>query len=462
MFFVFNKHNRIKALLSAYLDDELKERESKLVREHLASCDSCTQELETLRATVSLLKDLPAASPLRNFSVHAVKIPRPRSAPPIWQPIPVPVIITVLLTLALFMGDILHALPYSGKSIDYLAPSAQAPMSETQTAPQDAAVTAPAPSPAPELSRAPEPEAAPSKARTGIASTEEIKPVPSVSVAAGEDISKAGLSPSATPHPAGAPGTVGAPGPAGIAGPASGPGPQGPAAPFSRSAPVQAGDAESPRPLATTTEVPSQTPAPVPAMPAPALSLPKSIEPTITLSPESGLGAISIEGKGFIPDSKVEIRWEGIKLPTVPTIINTDNKGAFTAMVSVPVSNPGDYTVTAIMPDYEPERAEAKFTVPKLPVGPLVNPGAAGPKSGPGPYGKTGTGRGTSPQAEPEPAKQLIKEKSGLDRSLSSVENHFEKDGFVIMLWRLLEVLLGITSAILIFVYVLMRKKNRG
>lgn len=150
MFFIINKHKRIKSLLSAYLDDELKESERKLVERHLSSCHGCTQELESLRATVGLLKSVPQASPGRSFLVPAEKKSRPRPVPPIWQPIPVPVIITVLLTLALFLGDILQVLPYSGKPGISFKPSSSAPMAVSESRPQAASVSAPTPSPVPE------------------------------------------------------------------------------------------------------------------------------------------------------------------------------------------------------------------------------------------------------------------------------------------------------------------------
>ncbi len=50
--------------LQAYHDGELPERKVRRVEEHLAQCESCRAELETLRAMSSLLQESPAAGDL--------------------------------------------------------------------------------------------------------------------------------------------------------------------------------------------------------------------------------------------------------------------------------------------------------------------------------------------------------------------------------------------------------------
>gem|GEM_PF-5465948 len=141
-----------------------------LVDRHLAACEPCRREMEGLRATIALLKGTPVASPSRSFLVQAEKKPRPRPAPPLWQPVPVPVIISLLLTLALFMGDILNALPYSSERTAPLAPpSLTSPMIVSEGSPDAAAVVAPSPtaeSPAPPKAAAPTGEAPRAKALT--------------------------------------------------------------------------------------------------------------------------------------------------------------------------------------------------------------------------------------------------------------------------------------------------------
>ena len=42
-------HEEVRELLSAYLDDELTQQDSQLVRVHLETCDECRQTLDQLR-----------------------------------------------------------------------------------------------------------------------------------------------------------------------------------------------------------------------------------------------------------------------------------------------------------------------------------------------------------------------------------------------------------------------------
>jgi len=54
---------RIRTRFSAYLDAELSGTETRLVSEHLAICDACTQHLRSLRASLALLAELPRLAP---------------------------------------------------------------------------------------------------------------------------------------------------------------------------------------------------------------------------------------------------------------------------------------------------------------------------------------------------------------------------------------------------------------
>ncbi len=45
--------------LSAFLDDELGDRDAMVVTRHLARCDGCTDELEQLRSLRAALRGLP-------------------------------------------------------------------------------------------------------------------------------------------------------------------------------------------------------------------------------------------------------------------------------------------------------------------------------------------------------------------------------------------------------------------
>ena len=71
---------KVKGLLSPYIDQQLSSSERVLVEKHLAKCAVCSVELESLRATVNLLHRVPIVSPTRSFAIVEVE-PRRRLAP---------------------------------------------------------------------------------------------------------------------------------------------------------------------------------------------------------------------------------------------------------------------------------------------------------------------------------------------------------------------------------------------
>lgn len=75
-----SEHKRVEELLSAYIDGELPIEEATLVEKHLRDCSACTQNLETLRQTVSLMQQLPAVSPPRSFAISHLVVPERRWA----------------------------------------------------------------------------------------------------------------------------------------------------------------------------------------------------------------------------------------------------------------------------------------------------------------------------------------------------------------------------------------------
>lgn len=58
-----------KALLSGYMDGRLGAGDRAGVEQHLAACARCRSDLDSLRATVALLRGLPQAVPSRRFAV---------------------------------------------------------------------------------------------------------------------------------------------------------------------------------------------------------------------------------------------------------------------------------------------------------------------------------------------------------------------------------------------------------
>lgn len=262
MFPYWNKHKRASSLLSAYLDNELKDGDRKLVESHLSTCGDCQQELESLKATVNLLKKTPIIAPQRSFAVQPEAKPRPRPVPPVWRPIPVPVIISVLLTVALFLGDILQFLPYSEKELAAIPAAVPATVTGALTAEPSREEKAAAPATEAPLQGTPSPV-----------------PAPSLQIAAAPT------------------GPLGPPGP---------PGPAAPSGPVGKAIQAPAGVQESSRPAAaaaaggaalqtpapTTAPAPTRVPAPVPALApvsAPALATPRVTEPEIELNPNVGL-----------------------------------------------------------------------------------------------------------------------------------------------------------------------------
>jgi len=64
-------HTRVRDNLSAYLDGRLSARQAARVEAHLRDCPECRAELESLRATVALLKSLPDVPLPGNFTLSA-------------------------------------------------------------------------------------------------------------------------------------------------------------------------------------------------------------------------------------------------------------------------------------------------------------------------------------------------------------------------------------------------------
>ena len=64
--------------LSEYIDGRLRSGALARIEGHVASCELCRYELESLRDLVTMLQDLPAEEPSRSFTMHA---PPPRPIP---------------------------------------------------------------------------------------------------------------------------------------------------------------------------------------------------------------------------------------------------------------------------------------------------------------------------------------------------------------------------------------------
>jgi anti-sigma factor RsiW len=68
-------HDRLRRILSSYIDGQVTSAESARVERHLAGCRECMAELENLRATVGLLRALPELAIPRSFALDSVPAP---------------------------------------------------------------------------------------------------------------------------------------------------------------------------------------------------------------------------------------------------------------------------------------------------------------------------------------------------------------------------------------------------
>lgn len=97
--------HKVREMLSSYIDSKLPSSQSQMVEGHVAECEACRRELESLRATVNLLHRVPVISPPRSFALAAVE-PRRRPAP--FALVGAATAIAVLLLAFLFLGDALN------------------------------------------------------------------------------------------------------------------------------------------------------------------------------------------------------------------------------------------------------------------------------------------------------------------------------------------------------------------
>ena len=79
---IFNRgHGRFLEVLSDYIDGVLPEAERIALEAHLQGCDSCTEELESLRATVQLMRRMPEVEAPRSFRIAPAAVAAPTPPP---------------------------------------------------------------------------------------------------------------------------------------------------------------------------------------------------------------------------------------------------------------------------------------------------------------------------------------------------------------------------------------------
>ena len=238
-------HSRIRGLLSAYVDGEVSAADARRVEEHAAACPACRDELDSLTATVELVRGLPELELPRSFELTRLPEEEPRASFGVWAP-RLATSVAGLLLVVLLAGDVTGALTQSGGS-DEAATEAQA---DTPSAPE-AAQAAAAPRQAAQLRMADAAAATPTPVVAAKAAAAQLD---------GSDEE------AATPEPPSAPAAAAKAGPAGMSGPAS-------ATPAAADAPAQAMKASvpaaaqpSPEPATapSVAQAPDQAEAPVP------------------------------------------------------------------------------------------------------------------------------------------------------------------------------------------------------
>lgn len=77
-----SEHERVTAMLSAYIDGELRAKEQRQVEAHLAHCEACAEELRVLQYTKALLAEAPMPRIPRSFVVRRADLEAPADAAP--------------------------------------------------------------------------------------------------------------------------------------------------------------------------------------------------------------------------------------------------------------------------------------------------------------------------------------------------------------------------------------------
>jgi anti-sigma factor RsiW len=96
---------QLRGMLSPYIDGELSSLEKTRVERHVEACDACRHELESLRATVGLLRRAPMVAPPRSFTIPARA---PRRYPVAWGALRAATAVAVLVLAFVFIGDALN------------------------------------------------------------------------------------------------------------------------------------------------------------------------------------------------------------------------------------------------------------------------------------------------------------------------------------------------------------------
>ncbi len=107
------RHRRTRALLSSYIDGEVSAAERRRVEAHAAGCAECSDEIESLRATVELVRALPELELPRSFELTRLPEEEPRVSLGVWAP-RLATSVAGLLLVGLLAADFAGTLVQSG------------------------------------------------------------------------------------------------------------------------------------------------------------------------------------------------------------------------------------------------------------------------------------------------------------------------------------------------------------
>ena len=95
----------VRELLSPYIDDELDPEERQRVDSHLQSCQSCREEFDSIRKTISLVQSMPVIEPRRSFAISETK---KKTWDGRLKALSAATVLVAVFLLVVFIGDIGH------------------------------------------------------------------------------------------------------------------------------------------------------------------------------------------------------------------------------------------------------------------------------------------------------------------------------------------------------------------
>ena len=107
------RHRRTRVLLSSYVDGEVSASERRRVEAHAAGCSDCRDEIESLRATVELVRALPELELPRSFELTRLPEKEPSTMFGVWAP-RLATSVAGLLLVALLAADFAGTLTQFG------------------------------------------------------------------------------------------------------------------------------------------------------------------------------------------------------------------------------------------------------------------------------------------------------------------------------------------------------------